>query len=112
VAQPPIQSLARGGKPVELFAYYDEFGWYYPTCELETKHWFVKNVRPARAHRPWSLPEVAAPTPGIVDARDCRDEILQFGSRSRHGEARRRRPIVRRDHLDVSGGYGLDWEMN
>jgi FkbM family methyltransferase len=44
--QPPIQSLVPGAKPVELVAYYDEFAWYYPNCEPETKHWFVKNVQP------------------------------------------------------------------
>jgi FkbM family methyltransferase len=55
VAQPPIQSLVPGGKPVELVAYYDEFDWYYRTCELETKHWFVKNVRPD-----WEIFDVGA----------------------------------------------------
>lgn len=44
--QTPIQSLVPGDKPVELVAYYDEFLWYYPNCEPETKYWFVKNVKP------------------------------------------------------------------
>jgi FkbM family methyltransferase len=31
--------------PIELISYYDEFAWYYPTCEMETKRWFVDNVQ-------------------------------------------------------------------
>ena len=55
MTQPPIQSLVPGGEPVELVAYYDEFDWYYRTCELETKHWFVKNVQPD-----WEIFDVGA----------------------------------------------------
>jgi len=31
---------------IELPAFYDSFEWYYPTCELQTKEWFVKNAQP------------------------------------------------------------------
>ena len=35
------------GRPdIELPAFYESFAWYYPTCELQTKEWFVKNARP------------------------------------------------------------------
>lgn len=33
-------------EPIELIAYYDEFIKYYPDCELETKKWFVENMKP------------------------------------------------------------------
>jgi FkbM family methyltransferase len=34
-----------GQRPIELVSYYEEFAWYYPTCEMETKRWFVENVK-------------------------------------------------------------------
>ena len=31
------------GRPrIELPAYYESFAWYYPNCEMQTKHWFVE----------------------------------------------------------------------
>lgn len=32
--------------PIELVSYYEEFAWYYPRCEMDTKRWFVENTRP------------------------------------------------------------------
>lgn len=35
------------GRPdIELPAFYANFEWYYPKCELQTKEWFVKNAEP------------------------------------------------------------------
>jgi FkbM family methyltransferase len=35
------------GRPdIELPAFYENFAWYYPKCELQTKEWFVKNAQP------------------------------------------------------------------
>ena len=31
--------------PIELVDYYDEFTAYYPDCELQTKQWFVDNIK-------------------------------------------------------------------
>lgn len=41
----PVATMIPGRDPIELVAYYEEFRDYYPYCELETKHWFVENVR-------------------------------------------------------------------
>src|SRR4051812_10301420 len=35
-----------GRPPIELPAFYPDFAWYYPNCELETKSWFVAHVQP------------------------------------------------------------------
>ena len=35
-----------GRSDIELPAFYENFEWYYPNCELQTKEWFVKNARP------------------------------------------------------------------
>jgi FkbM family methyltransferase len=35
-----------GWKPIRFSHYYEEFVWYYPDCELETKRWWVQNVKP------------------------------------------------------------------
>lgn len=35
-----------GRLPIELPAYYEEFAWYYPECEMETKAWFVHHAKP------------------------------------------------------------------
>ena len=31
---------------ISLPSYYDEFSWYYPNCEMQTKQWFVENAKP------------------------------------------------------------------
>lgn len=41
----PIRTLIPGHKPIELVAYYLSHVDYYPECELQTKRWFVENVR-------------------------------------------------------------------
>ena len=35
-----------GRPPIELVSYYENFEWYYPNCEMQTKEWFVKNAQP------------------------------------------------------------------
>ena len=42
----PIFTLVPDHDPIELAAYYPEFADYYPDCELQTKRWFVENIRP------------------------------------------------------------------
>lgn len=42
----PIQTKVPGTDPIELVAYYKEFVWYYPECELNSKAWFVQNAKP------------------------------------------------------------------
>lgn len=37
-----------GRPPIELPAFYEQFAWYYPNCEMQTKAWFV-----AQAQRDW-----------------------------------------------------------
>lgn len=32
-------------EPISLIDYYNEFLWYYPNCEMETKRWFVENIK-------------------------------------------------------------------
>jgi len=44
ILKPPISTLVPGIEPIELVAYYDEFLWYYPNCEMATKGWFVQNI--------------------------------------------------------------------
>jgi FkbM family methyltransferase len=34
-----------GGTPIQIPAHYPEFASYYPECELQTKKWFIDNVR-------------------------------------------------------------------
>jgi FkbM family methyltransferase len=41
-----IETLIPGRMAIELISFYEEFRSYYPLCELETKRWFVDNVRP------------------------------------------------------------------
>lgn len=43
---PLVRTLIPGQKPIELIAYYLHQVNYYPECELQTKRWFVENVRP------------------------------------------------------------------
>jgi FkbM family methyltransferase len=40
-----VYTLVPGGQPIELIDYYPEFASYYPECELQTKRWFVENIR-------------------------------------------------------------------
>lgn len=42
----PIFTLVPGSEAIELVAYYPELSNYYADCELQTKRWFVENVRP------------------------------------------------------------------
>ena len=35
-----------GRPPIELPAYYEQFSWYYPNCEMQTKGWFVRHAAP------------------------------------------------------------------
>lgn len=41
-----IETIIPGRTAIELIAFYEEFRSYYPLCELETKSWFVDNVKP------------------------------------------------------------------
>ena len=41
----PIVTNVPGRNPIQLVAYYPQFLDYYPNCELETKQWFVQNMR-------------------------------------------------------------------
>ena len=41
-----VETAVPGRKAIELVAFYEEFRDYYPQCEMETKAWFVKHVRP------------------------------------------------------------------
>jgi hypothetical protein len=50
-----IQTNVPGRPPIELPAFYPEFAWYYPNCELETKYWFVRNVQPD-----WTIFDIGA----------------------------------------------------
>jgi FkbM family methyltransferase len=44
---PKIAVTRIPGRPdIELPAFYGDFEWYYPNCELQTKEWFVKNAQP------------------------------------------------------------------
>ena len=42
-------------RPIELVDYYPEFASYYPKCELQTKRWFVENVK-----RDWGVFDLGA----------------------------------------------------
>lgn len=35
-----------GRTPIDLPSYYENFAWYYPNCEMQTKAWFVEHARP------------------------------------------------------------------
>jgi FkbM family methyltransferase len=41
-----IETNIPNSAPIKLVAYYDEFIWYYPNCEMQTKRWFVENAKP------------------------------------------------------------------
>jgi FkbM family methyltransferase len=41
----PIILQIPGADPIELKAYYEEFKTYYPSCEKQSKDWFVRNVQ-------------------------------------------------------------------
>jgi hypothetical protein len=43
---PRLYSLVPGAEPIELHSYYPHFADYYPKAELQTKRWFVRNVKP------------------------------------------------------------------
>jgi FkbM family methyltransferase len=47
-SRPPAAMRTRvpGRNAIELVAYYPEFAWYYPECELQTKRWFVERIEP------------------------------------------------------------------
>jgi len=40
-----ISSKVPGQNSIDLEAYYEEFSWYYPDCELNTKQWFISNAK-------------------------------------------------------------------
>ncbi|UKJ78133.1 FkbM family methyltransferase [Azospirillum brasilense] len=40
---------------IELVDYYEEFLWYYPTCEMEAKRWCAENIKPD-----WTVLDVGA----------------------------------------------------
>ena len=40
-----IKTNVPGMAPIELVSYYDEFLFYYPDCELQTKAWFVEHAQ-------------------------------------------------------------------
>ena len=42
----PIYTLVPNRPAIELVAYYSNFEWYYPECELQTKRWFVEHIQP------------------------------------------------------------------
>lgn len=42
----PVQCQVPGYNRIELIRSYRKFASYYPTCELETKAWFVRNTQP------------------------------------------------------------------
>ena len=44
--QDRIETAIPGRAAIELISFYEEFRSYYPQCEMETKRWFVENVRP------------------------------------------------------------------
>lgn len=50
-----IKTFIPGGAPVELVDYYPEFAAYYPYCEMQTKRWFVENIR-----EDWTIFDVGA----------------------------------------------------
>jgi FkbM family methyltransferase len=41
-----VETAIPGRAAIELVSFYEEFRNYYPQCEMETKQWFVQNVRP------------------------------------------------------------------
>lgn len=41
-----MHSNVPGRPPIDLPAYYENFAWYYPNCELQTKAWFVQHAQP------------------------------------------------------------------
>ena len=41
-----IETNIPNSAPIKLVAYYEEFIWYYPNCEMQTKRWFVENAKP------------------------------------------------------------------
>jgi FkbM family methyltransferase len=40
-----IKTLIPGSDPIELVSFYKEFQDYYPMCEMQTKRWFLENVK-------------------------------------------------------------------
>jgi FkbM family methyltransferase len=55
MTSPMIHTNVPGRTPIALPAFYPEFAWYYPNCELETKYWFVRNVQPD-----WTIFDIGA----------------------------------------------------
>ncbi len=41
-----LETIVPGRAAIQLAKYYTEFCNYYPLCELQTKRWFVENIRP------------------------------------------------------------------
>ncbi len=52
---PRIFTFVPEAQPVALDAYYPKFKTYYPRCELQTKRWAVRNIRPD-----WNIFDVGA----------------------------------------------------
>jgi len=53
--KPPVSVNIPGMDPIKLVAYYDKYISYYPNAEMETKMWFVQNVKPD-----WTILDVGA----------------------------------------------------
>jgi FkbM family methyltransferase len=53
--KPPLFTDVPDQPPIELIAYYKEFEWYYPKCEMATKHWFVSNIE-----KDWVILDIGA----------------------------------------------------
>ena len=51
----PVFTYVPGRRPIELVASYDELRDYYPYCEMQTKRWFVENVK-----SDWTICDVGA----------------------------------------------------
>jgi FkbM family methyltransferase len=45
IEKTPIITNIPDWNPIEIVRYYDEFTWYYPNCEMQTKRWCVHNIK-------------------------------------------------------------------
>jgi len=45
MSQTIIKTNIPNYQAIELVEYYDEFAWYYPECEMQTKGWCVENIK-------------------------------------------------------------------
>ncbi len=50
-----MHTLIPNQEPIELISYYEEFAWYYPNCEPETKQWVVDSVK-----KDWNILDIGA----------------------------------------------------